>query len=628
MSLGPKATEATVYHSEPIIPIESQGEILALIEDALKDELRIDEHGLMITITHNERDWQFFIKSKREGKIATKLDHIDMFVFDESQLIGESQAAVILGQNIITNQSIAVKVQVESGPAFEEDLRRERKNLKDAKRLIGYASILPEVSSQVERKETQVESQDAKDTKLQKQTKYFTFMRFFEGQSLLDRLYVLDKNYPKNDSRRFKEKIELDDVTVAQLTVKALQELLWLNNDAEKLHRDIKTDNFIISSGELKLIDLGAAIELTEKRREDAGTFGYMPPEYLLPVQDRPAWSFDCDLFQLGVVIAEIATKCNYQAELRTLEANQADLDEKKHISLDTIKAKMPDVFAPIAPGTDSLRGAVLNIIQKFTSAHKLERPLKSELEGMIADLQRLTYLKQLQTSRSTARLKRGKAAGVEVVSQEEEAAPKPKKKLSRSISLKKLVSPFISKGKLEDVSRTRSSSTSVPRDLSPRNTKSQARDTLMELNTHFTAPSFEIESQSAAAPQPSPSSSPALVSMPRPALETFPSLASSDTVVLSEPLHLKLHKLQQSFGGMAMSPQPKTGDQLICRLVERKLTSFSQFRADQEPQKQEILIQLERFLSSYKPSGQDSKMDKKMAQLGEVVSGLKKLKA
>ncbi len=90
----------------------------------------------------------------------------------------------------------------------------------------------------------------------------------------------------------------------AQQAARAIEYL----QDMDVIHKDIKSDNFVIASGNvLKLTDFGLA-KLTDKTMNDVserGTAAYMAPE----VFTEGILSVHHDIFAYGVVVWEIVTK-------------------------------------------------------------------------------------------------------------------------------------------------------------------------------------------------------------------------------------------------------------------------------------------------------------------------------
>lgn len=98
------------------------------------------------------------------------------------------------------------------------------------------------------------------------------------------------------------------EAIIGKITQEILQGLLYLHKVKHQIHRDIKPGNILInSSGVVKLTDFGISrtVENTSGFSETfVGTKFYMSPERFLGRE----YSFDSDLWSLGLVIFELAT--------------------------------------------------------------------------------------------------------------------------------------------------------------------------------------------------------------------------------------------------------------------------------------------------------------------------------
>ncbi len=357
MLKGSSSSQSKIFHltsNDSLIPEDSIQAILIEVENALKSVASIDEH-MMVTVQHQQMPWKFMIilkDSHKPGK-KIKLKNVDLYFIDENTILGEgSQGKVALAQHIPSGTFAAAKIQIPSSPSFDYDLNVERRNLSMTERLYGYAKVVPTDEDLVkdlpeEYTPDQLEGARAKNTV------YYTLMKHFQGRNLNEFLYEIDRSQSKDSPAYFAEKRQLDIASIGKLAVYAIQEVLNLH-DLGLAHRDIKADNYVLNTtgllqecSALRLIDLGTALlSDSERSKDDASTFGYMPPEYLVDGKDRPHWDKVCDYFQLGIVLAEILTKSNYQAGLKKLALDQAAEAEKKHLPFDAIKELMPDAFA------------------------------------------------------------------------------------------------------------------------------------------------------------------------------------------------------------------------------------------------------------------------------------------
>jgi serine/threonine protein kinase len=242
---------------------------------------------------------------------------------NEKTKLGEGQSVVYLGINLETGEEVAVKEQKPNSPVFEEDLQRERENLQDKHELLGTA----------------IEGDITKPS-----CSYYTIMKLYKGDNLLEFLYETDQNQKKGSLNYYKAKKNHSFLTKIELTKHVISETYKLHKISRLLHRDIKTANFqTFSLGNrhpTTLIDLGAAVKKGEMTgKEIVGSLGYIAIEQLLPIKERPDYSANYDKWSLGVVIAEIWTKHNYQSYLLSQPENA-------QLFLLDIHGAMPDVFS------------------------------------------------------------------------------------------------------------------------------------------------------------------------------------------------------------------------------------------------------------------------------------------
>ena len=77
-------------------------------------------------------------------------------------------------------------------------------------------------------------------------------------------------------------------------------------HDMEIIHRDLKLENFIMSTaGDIKLVDFGTAISFEDEkeRTKMTGTPYYIAPEVLMSNASRPPYDEKCDIWSLGIIL-------------------------------------------------------------------------------------------------------------------------------------------------------------------------------------------------------------------------------------------------------------------------------------------------------------------------------------
>jgi|GEM_PF-3990423 len=342
--------------NDSLIPEDNIQAILQLVEKALK-EVVLDESGTVLTIDYNQKPWQFMVCLKADDKKHKKirLKNVDLYVLSHTHVLGEgSQGKVILAQHVTTGRLAAAKIQTPNSPSFDQDLAIERRNLSLCERLYACGQVAPS-DEELTRDQSSNISDDQLECLRFKATTYYTLMKHFQGKSLNEYLYDLDKSKSKDSPNYYAQKRELDILSVVRLSFYAMQEVDELHARG-LVHRDIKSENYVVNTLgflqdciALRLIDLGTALLVaSDKSKDDASTFGYMPPEYLVDVKDRVNWDITCDKFQLGMVLAELLTKYNYQAGLKKHAQLQEQTGVKRHLTFAEIQELMPDIFVKL----------------------------------------------------------------------------------------------------------------------------------------------------------------------------------------------------------------------------------------------------------------------------------------
>ncbi|GAA1024112.1 hypothetical protein Aple_095430 [Acrocarpospora pleiomorpha] len=111
---------------------------------------------------------------------------------------------------------------------------------------------------------------------------------------------------------------------VAASVLGQLCEILWEVHSRQMVHRDIKPANIMVElNGEIRLLDLGFALECGVVPAWPSGTLGYSAPEQYLPGNRA---TVACEIFSLGCVLFEmIAHTLPYDGNARgATRASQA----------------------------------------------------------------------------------------------------------------------------------------------------------------------------------------------------------------------------------------------------------------------------------------------------------------
>lgn len=199
-----------------------------------------------------------------------------------------------------SKKTCAVKTFSEESMDSQEAEQRERKHLGILGRLLGHACLAG---------------------------RSYLFMPFYTGGSLESALYNIDSTLPGQNPDRYAEKKVLPFNRRLELAIATIQAMLELHQKFI-LHRDIKPSNLILTDSsvpyeKVKLVDLASGVMINDPNevslRARYGSFGYIAPEMLRPFEERPDYSAQSDYFSLGVVLAEILSKYNFQAKLLTL---------------------------------------------------------------------------------------------------------------------------------------------------------------------------------------------------------------------------------------------------------------------------------------------------------------------
>uniref|UniRef100_A0A0E0ECP1 non-specific serine/threonine protein kinase n=1 Tax=Oryza meridionalis TaxID=40149 RepID=A0A0E0ECP1_9ORYZ len=130
-----------------------------------------------------------------------------------------------------------------------------------------------------------------------------------KGERLLVYEYMPNKSL---DTLLFEQRKRLDWATRFKIIEGTARGLQYLHQDSQKkiVHRDMKASNILLDAdmnpkiGDFGLAKLFAQDQTREVTSRIAGTFGYMPPEYVMCGQ----YSTKSDVFSFGILVIEIVT--------------------------------------------------------------------------------------------------------------------------------------------------------------------------------------------------------------------------------------------------------------------------------------------------------------------------------
>jgi hypothetical protein len=131
---------------------------------------------------------------------------------------------------------------------------------------------------------------------------------FREGEGARTRLYLAQELVEGESLGQRLRSGTLEEARARDIARQVLGVLVYLHSRTPQvIHRDVKPHNLIASSdGSIKLVDFGAARELTDGATHQAtlvGTYGYMPPEQIAGTVDQTN-----DLYALGATLMHLLT--------------------------------------------------------------------------------------------------------------------------------------------------------------------------------------------------------------------------------------------------------------------------------------------------------------------------------
>tara|TARA_R110002110_G_C13469647_1_gene720029 strand:+ start:10376 stop:12013 length:1638 start_codon:yes stop_codon:yes gene_type:complete len=241
---------------------------------------------------------------------------------------------------------------------------------------------------------------------------YYLFSQFCPGTNLLDTCYK------KQLGRLVKKK--LDPLLTIRLIKVALTKVNKLHQNSGVLHRDLKTENIIVHQHENGLvegevIDFGRSCLIQQSTRTFSGTIGYQARETTRPRQKRPVHNLQAEYFSLGIIMAEILTKHNYQRAIAKYLKECERINALVPLSIHDIRRAMPDVFFSNQDEQENWKYQVTKMIQFLTQSNPNKRPTYLDIYKMIQQVNMLEeeIKEQHPTKPFSARLHRTDNFGV-----------------------------------------------------------------------------------------------------------------------------------------------------------------------------------------------------------------------
>ncbi len=224
------------------------------------------------------------------------------------------------------------------------------------------------------------------------QSTHYLFSQYYPGTNLLDICYYkVNGQYVKKP---------LNPLLVIKLIKGILSEIQSLHQRHGILHRDLKTNNFIVKIDNdtvtVTVIDFGTSCLMQKANKTFYGTIGYQAPETTLPANQHTIYNLQNEYFSLGVILAELLTKENYQRYIEKKMNDYRENDTLGSFQKKDIKIGMPDIFHENSEKRDPMFLILKEMILFLTEKNANKRPLYTDIDKMI---KRLTSLEQEYTS-------------------------------------------------------------------------------------------------------------------------------------------------------------------------------------------------------------------------------------
>lgn len=144
------------------------------------------------------------------------------------------------------------------------------------------------------------------ETNLMAQMKHPNIIGFFGAYRVGQMLWILMEYMSGGSLTNIATYCECQEPHIAYFAREVLKSLQYMHKE-NKIHRDIKTDNVLLTSdGQVKLADFGYAAQLgnsSEFRKSIVGTPYWMSPELI----KATPYSFSVDIWSLGILCRELA---------------------------------------------------------------------------------------------------------------------------------------------------------------------------------------------------------------------------------------------------------------------------------------------------------------------------------